>query len=316
MRIAVFGAGGLGGYLGARLAQAGDDIALVARGPHLTAIQAHGLFVESPTGDFHLTPTIATDRPEDVGVVDAVLLGVKTWDVRAAAAAIRPMVGATTGVLTLQNGVEAPMEVAEVLGKEHVIVGVAIIRCFIAAPGRLRHVSSFDPNLTLGEIDNRLSARVEHIRAALAKVNVSVNVPTNIETSLWGKLVNVAAIGGVGAVVRVPIGVWRQIPQVRVMVEQAAQEVVAVARARGVHPPEAIMDLMKRSIDAAPHALMVSMHEAIVGGKPSELEYWNGAVVRLGREVGISTPLNEFIYYSLLPQEMKSRGQVHVPQGG
>ena len=310
MRIAVFGAGGIGGYLGAKLAQAGDEVALIARGPHLSAIQAHGLFVDSPTGDFHMTPSIATDRPEDVGVVDAVLLGVKAWDVRAAAEAIRPMVGATTGVLTLQNGVEAPTEVAEVLGKEHVIVGVAIIRCFIAAPGRLRHVGSVDPNLTLGEIDNRLSARVEHIRAALAKVNVSVNVPENLQTWLWGKLVSVAAIGGVGAVVRVPIGVWRQLPQVRAMVERAAQAVVAVTRARGVHPPEGIIDLAQGAIDASPPAAMLSMHEEIVGGRPSELEYWNGAVVRLGREAGVSTPLNEFIYHSLLPQEMKARGQV------
>src|SRR5712671_4009242 len=155
MRIAVFGAGGIGRYLGARLAQTGDEVVLIARGPHLTAIQAHGLFVESPTGDFHMTPSIATDRPEDVGVVDAVLLGVKAWDVRAAAAAIRPMVGATTGVLTLQNGVEAPAEVAEVLGAGHVIVGVALDRSLLAGPGRLRHVGSLDPNLTMGEIDNR-----------------------------------------------------------------------------------------------------------------------------------------------------------------
>jgi 2-dehydropantoate 2-reductase len=290
MRIAVFGAGGIGGYLGARLAQAGNEVALIARGPHLTAIQAHGLFVESPTGDFHMTLSIATERPEDVGVVDAVLLGVKAWDVRAAAAAIRPMVGATTGVLTLQNGVEAPTEVAEVLGKDHVIVGVAIGRSVIAGPGRLRHVGSVNPNLTMGEIDNRSSERVEHIRAALAKVNVTVNVPENIQTWLWGKLVGAAAMGGVGAVVRVPIGIWRQVPQVRDMLERAAQEVVAVALARGVQPPEGIIDLMKGAIDTAPPAYMASMHEEMVGGRPSELEYWNGAVVRLGREAGVATP--------------------------
>src|SRR5262245_32193975 len=206
MRIAVFGAGGIGGYLGARLAQAGDDIALIARGPHLTAIQAHGLFVESPRGDFHMTPSIATDRPEDVGIVDAVLLGVKAWDVRAAAAAIRPMVGATTGVLTLQNGVEAPTEVAEVFGERHVIIGVAPVRSVIVGPGRLRHVGGGDPNLTLGEIDNRSSARVEHLRTAWAKVQVTVHVPENIQAWLWGKFVGAAAIGGVGAVVRVPTG--------------------------------------------------------------------------------------------------------------
>ena len=293
-----------------RLAQAGDDVVLIARGAHLWAIQAHGLFVESPTGDFHLTPSIATDRPEDVGVVDAVLLGVKAWDVRAAAAAIRPMVGVTTGVLTLQNGVEAPAEVAEVLGTDHVIVGMANVRSLIATPGRLRHVGGVDPNLIMGEVDNRASARVEYIRVALEKVHVTVDVPENIQAWLWGKFVAVAAMGGVGATVRVPTGVWRQIPQVRAMVERAAQEVVDVARARGVQPPGGIIDQVKEIMDALPPGHMASMQEELVGGRPSELEYWNGAVVRLGREAGVATPLNEFIYYSLLPQEMKARGQV------
>lgn len=149
MRIAVFGAGGIGGYLGVKLAQAGDDVVVIARGAHLAAIQTHGLFVESPAGDCHLIPSRATDRPEDVGVVDVVILGVKAWDVRAAAVAICPMIGATTGVLTLQNGVEAPTEVAEVVGPEHVIVGMANIRSLIAGPGRLRHVGGVDPHLTL-----------------------------------------------------------------------------------------------------------------------------------------------------------------------
>lgn len=309
MRIAVFGVGGIGGYLGARLAQAGDDVALIARGPHLTAIQAHGLFVESPSGDFHITPSLATDRPEDVGVVDVVLLGVKAWDVRAAAAAMRPMVGAATGVLTLQNGVEAPTEVAEVLGQEHVIVGVTPVRSVIAAPGRLRHMGGIDPNLTLGEIDNRSSARVEHLRTALTKVQVTVHVPEDIQAWLWWKFVGAATLGGIGAVARVPTGVWRQIPQVRVMVERAAQEVVAVARARGVRPAADVIDQIQRAIDALPPAHMTSMHEEIIGGRPSELEYWSGAVVRLGREAGVATPLNEFIYYSLLPQERQARGQ-------
>src|SRR5207244_7667392 len=110
--------------------------------------------------------------------------------------------------------------------------------------------------------------------------------------------------------VRVPLGVWRQLPQVRAMVERAAQEVVAVARAHGVPPPEGIIDLVKGAIDASPPTSMTSMHEEIVGGRPSELEYWNGAVVRLGREAGVVTPLNEFIYHSLLPQERQARGQV------
>jgi 2-dehydropantoate 2-reductase len=142
----------------------------------------------------------------------------------------------------------------------------------------------------------------------LAKVHVTVTVPENIQAWLWGKFVGAAAMGGVGAVVRVPTGVWRQIPQVRAMVERAAQEVVAVAQARGVHPPEGILDQVQRLIDALPPAHMASMHEEIIGGRPSELDYWNGAVVRLGREAGVATPLNEFIYHSLLAQERQARG--------
>jgi 2-dehydropantoate 2-reductase len=220
------------------------------------------------------------------------------------------MVGTITGVLTLQNGVEAPMEVAEVLGAEHVLVGVATVRSLIAGPGRLRHLGGVDPNLTLGEIDNRPSARVEYMRAALEKVQVTVAVAENIQASLWGKFVGVAALGGVGAVVHVPIGVWRQIPQVRDMIERVVQEGVAVALARGMQLPEGIVDLVKGAIDAMPPAYMASMHQEIVGGRPSELEYWNGAVVRLGRAAGVATPLNEFIYHSLLPQERQARGQV------
>ena len=158
MRIAVFGAGGIGGYFGACLAQAGNDVALIARGSHLQAIQANGLFVKSATGDFHITPFIATNSPAEVGVVDLVILGVKAWDVREAAEQIRPMIGPDTGVLTLQNGVEAPTEVADVLGHDHVIVGVSPVRCFIETPGKLKHVGGINPQLTLGEIDNRASA--------------------------------------------------------------------------------------------------------------------------------------------------------------
>jgi 2-dehydropantoate 2-reductase len=313
MRIAVFGAGGIGGYLGARLAQAGDDVVLIARGPHLAAIQAHGLFVESPTGDFHITPSIATDHPQDVGVVDVVLLGVKAWDVRAAAAAIRPMVGATTGVLTLQNGVEAPTEVAELVGPDHVMVGVTPVRSVIAAPGRLRHLGGIDPHLTLGEIDNRASARVEHIRTALTKVQVTVHVPEDIQAWLWWKFVGAATLGGIGAVARVPTGVWRQIPQVRGMVEGVAQEVVAVARARGVHPAADVIEQIQRVIDALPPAHRTSMHEEILEGRPSELEYWSGAVVRLGREAGVATPSTSSSTIACCPRKGRHGGRCSAP---
>jgi 2-dehydropantoate 2-reductase len=188
--------------------------------------------------------------------------------------------------------------------------GVITVRSIIAASGRLRHLGGVDPNLTLGEIDNRSSARVEHLRTALATVQVTVHVPEDIQAWLWWKFVGAATLGGLGAVARVPTGVWRQIPQVRVLVERAAQEVVAVARARGVHLAADVIEQIQRVIDAVPPSHRTSMHEEIIGGRPSELEYWSGAVLRLGREAGVATPLNEFIYYSLLPQERQARGQV------
>lgn len=307
MRIAVFGAGGIGGYFGARLAQAGNDVALVARGAHLQAIQANGLFVKSSTGDFHITPFIATNSPAEVGVVDLVILGTKAWDVRAASEQIRPMIGPDTGVLTLQNGVEAPTEVADVLGDDHVIVGVSPVRCFIETPGRLKHVGGIDPQLTLGEIDNRASKRVDSIHAAFSSIQVSVQIPDDIHSWLWLKFAGAATLGGIGTLTRVSTGVWRTIPEVRKFFQDSIQEVAAVAAANGVSLPPDGIDMIHRGIDMLPKDHMTSMQEEIIKCKPSELEYWNGAVVRLGKEAGVATPLNEVIYYSLLPQEDQAR---------
>ncbi len=309
MRIAVFGAGGIGGYFGVRLAQAGNDVALIARGSHLQAIQANGLFVKSATGDFHITPFIATNSPAEVGVVDLVILGVKAWDVREAAEQIRPMIGPDTGVLTLQNGVVAPTEVADVLGHDHVIVGVSPVRCFIETPGKLKHVGGINPQLTLGEIDNRASARVDSIHAAFASNQVSVQIPDDIQSWLWLKFAGAVTLGGIGTLTRVPTGVWREIPEVRKLVQDSIHEVVAVAAANGVTLPPEGVDVIHRGIDMMPANHMTSMQEEIMACKPSELEYWNGAVVRLGKEAGVATPLNDLIYYSLLPQEKLARRQ-------
>ena len=309
MRVAVFGAGGIGGYFGARLAQAGNDVALIARGSHLEAIQENGLFVKSSTGDFHIKPFTATNSPAEVGIVDLVILGIKAWDVREASEQIRPMIGPDTGVLTLQNGVEAPTEVADVLGNDHVIVGVSPVRCFIEAPGRLKHVGGIDPQLTLGEIDNHTSKRVESIRAAFFSHQVSVQVTDNIQYYQWWKFAGAVTLGGIGTLTRVPTGVWRQIPESRSLVQPCIEEVISIAKARGVSLASDVVEHLQRSMDKMPANHMTSMQEEIMACKPSELEYWNGAVVRLGKEAGVATPLNEIIYYSLLPQEKEARRQ-------
>jgi len=319
MRIAVFGAGGIGGYLGARLAAAGEEVLLIARGPHLGVIRRDGLRVETPNGELRATPALATDDVQEAGPVDMILLGVKAWDVRAAARAMRPMIHPGTAVVTLQNGVDAPTDVAEVLGPEHVIAGVAGVRSVAVAPGRIRHLGGVDPNLVIGELvgkrGRRSSERAEQLRAALERAKVTVMVAPDIEAWLWGKLAAAAALGGVGAVVRVPTGIWRQVPEALGMLEQVANEVIAVARARGVEPPAGVVDLLKATVAAVPPDHRASLAEDVVEGRPSELEYWNGVVVRLGRQAGVATPVNDLIYASLLPREKRVRGELFFDVG-
>ena len=150
MRIAVFGAGGIGGYLGARLNEVGEELIIIARGEHLAVIQEKGLKIESPKGNFIAHPQIATDDPSQVGEVDAILLGVKAWQIPEVTHALRPMLGPDTAVITLQNGVDTPSKVAAIVGAEHVVIGLAIVRCFIVKPGHLRHTVDLDPNVQIG----------------------------------------------------------------------------------------------------------------------------------------------------------------------
>lgn len=308
MRIAVFGTGGAGGYFGAQLALAGEGVVFIARGEHLEAIRTDGLHLETPEGEKVIHPAEATDAPAQVANVDVVLVGVKAWQVTEAAGAIRPMIGPSTFVVPLQNGVEATTQLAAVLGAEHVLGGLCGTLSWIAAPGRIRSAGGHN-FIKFGELDNRRSERVERLYRAFANAGVKVEVPHDILKALWEKLLLVASFGGIGAITRSPIGVIRAIPETRRLLEACMQEVLAVARARGVAMAETTVPDTMKFIDGLPAAGTTSLQRDIVEGKPSELEQWNGAVVRLGREVKVSTSLHEFIYNCLLPQELQARGK-------
>ncbi len=310
MRIAVFGTGGVGGYFGGRLAQAGEEVIFIARGEHLRAIRERGLRVDSIKGDFVIQPAQATDNPAEVGPVDAILVGVKAWDVPEAARLMRPMVGPETFVVPLENGVEAPDQLAEVLGREHVLGGLCKIISAIVAPGHIRH-AGIDPYIAFGELDGRKSERAERLRQAFARATgVTAEVSDDIQAAMWEKFVFIAAISGVGAVTRAPAGVIRSLPETRQMLEQAMREILAVARARGVALSDEVIPQTMAFIDALPTNGTASMQRDIIAGRPSELDYQNGTVARLGRELGVPTPVNAFIYASLLPQELRARGKV------
>ncbi|MHC2994875.1 MAG: 2-dehydropantoate 2-reductase [Candidatus Atribacteria bacterium] len=309
MRIAVFGAGGVGGYFGGRLVQAGEEVVFIARGEHLQALRTHGLRVDSVKGDFVLQSVQATDDPGQVGVVDVVLLGVKAWQVPKAAQAMRPMVGPDTCVVPLQNGVEAPAQLVAVLGAQHVLGGLAKIISFKVGPGHIRHAGA-EPYVAFGELDNRLSERAERLCQAFERAGVMVEIPPDIQAALWEKFLFIVSWGGVGAVTRAPIGVLRTVPETRQMLEQAMHEIFAVALARNITLPEDIIGKTMAFVDRLPPDGTASLQRDIVEGKPSELASWNGAVVRLGQEVRVATPLHAFIYHSLLPLELRARGQV------
>jgi len=307
MRFAIVGAGGLGGYYGARLAQASHDVAFIARGAHLEAIRKNGLKVFSPLGDVHLKSLTATDDPREIGPVDVIVVAVKTWQVAEAAQAMRPMVKADTIVVPFLNGVEAPDELAAILGAQHVIGGLSKVFSLIEAPGVIRH---FNPGayIEIGELGGGLSPRVEALRAAFVAAGAQAKASADMRTELWKKLLTVSSWAGLGALSRSPMGVLRGQPETHALIDRAMDEGIAVGARRG-HPIRADY---KRELwafyDAMPADATASMQRDIMAGKPSELDAWNGAIVRFGRESGVDTPVHTFTYHALLPMERRARG--------
>jgi 2-dehydropantoate 2-reductase len=312
MRIAVFGAGSVGGYFGGRLAEAGQDVVFISRGDHLKAIQRDGLRVESIEGDFMVQPAQASEDPVAVGPVDVVLVCVKAWQVSQAAEAVRPMIGAETVVVPLQNGVEAPSQLEAVLGADHVLGGLCRIMSFLVAPGHIRH-AGIDPYVAFGRLDKQQSQGAERLREAFSRTRgVRAEIPADIRVAMWRKFLLIAAWGGMGAATRSSIGLIRTQPETRQMLQQALQEIHAVAVAHRVAlPHEAIADTLA-FIDSLPAQGTASMQRDIIAGRPSELASQNGAVVRLAREAGVEVPVHRFIYQSLLLLEMQARGQASI----
>ncbi len=307
MKIAVFGTGGVGGYFGGRLAQAGNDVTFIARGAHLEAIRRQGLKVESIAGDFEVNPAAASDDPAAIGPVDLVLVGVKAPQVPGAAEAIKPLVGPGTLVVPLQNGVEAAGQLARTLGPAHVLGGLCKLMATIAGPGRIRHLG-MPPRIVFGEMDNTASNRVKGLKAIFDGCQgLEAQIAEDIHAAIWGKFIFIAGFGGVGAVTRVAAGIMRTLPETRSLIEAVMDEIRRLAQARGVALPEDVVERSMAAVDALPPEGTASMQRDIMAGRPSELGSQNGAVVRLAREAGVPVPANDFIYRALTAQEHQAR---------
>ncbi len=300
MRIAVIGAGGVGGAFGAALAKAGADVTFVARGAHLAAMRATGLRVEGPRGDVHLVPTQATDDPAEIGPVDLVLFCVKLWDVETAGAAIRPLIGPETGVIPLQNGIDASERLSPILGAGAVMGGVAQISATIAEPGLVRQTGTF-MRLIFGEMDGRISQRGQAFHALCQRAGFDSVLSDRIETELWLKFILLASNASMTALTRQPIGRLRDDPDINPYFAAAFQEVADVARAKGIQLPADAVQKITAGVQSAPAAMMASMAVDLIRGNRIELPWLSGKVVQLGRELGVPTPVHAMFYAMLKP---------------
>ena len=305
-RIAVYGSGAVGGYFGGRLAAAGCDVTFIARGAHLDAIRGQGLSVTSPSGDFLVHPATATDDPATVGPVDIVLVGVKATAVKAAAASIAPLVQSTTLVIPLQNGVEAATDLVSVLGSASVIGGLCRIASTVTGPGQITH-AGIDPTVVIGELDGLVGERIRRLARIFEEAAITVEIAEDIHAALWEKFLLVAPWGGLGGLTRVAIDMLCGMPETRQLLEASMKEVVAVASAYGVKLSPDVIARTTAFLENLPTGTTASMQRDLVEGHPSELDAQTGAILRLGRQQDVATPVNTFIYHCLLPRERLAR---------
>jgi 2-dehydropantoate 2-reductase len=307
MRIAIVGAGGVGGLIGGLLARAGGQVAIVARGEQLRAIQAQGLRVDSATrGSFTVTGLEASDDPARLAPADAVLVAVKGWQVKEVAPRLAPLLAPGGVALPLENGVEAADDLARALGDERVAGGLCHMLSWIEAPGRIRHVGE-QLLVTMGERRGGGSPRLEALAAELRRARIDVAIADDVVAASWEKFLFIEPLGSVGAVTRAPVGVVRSLPETRALLVAAMEETARLARARGVRlPPEAVARALE-VVDRLPADATASLQRDVQAGRPSELQDQTGAVVRLGRESAVPLPVHAFLHAALLPQEQAAR---------
>jgi 2-dehydropantoate 2-reductase len=303
--MAVFGAGGVGGYFGGRLAQAGAEVHFIARGAHLQALREHGLTVRSVMGDFKV-PAPATDDPADVGSCDFVLFCVKTFDTDAAAARLGPLIGADTAVLSLQNGVENEEKLSRAIGDDHVMGGAAFIFAEITAPGVIVHTGG-PTSITFGELDGRISQRARRLLACCEQAGFGAELSAGITTVLWAKLAFICAQAGMTAAARLPIGEIRTVDAAWAAFQRLVAETCAVAEAEGRPVPQAARERALALAQAAEPGSFSSLHDDLVAGRRMELEALHGFVVRRAARHGLAVPTTEAVYAILQPWAVRNQ---------
>jgi 2-dehydropantoate 2-reductase len=300
MRIAVMGSGGVGGYFGARLAVAGNDVAFIARGAHLGAMRERGLTVRSANGDVHLERPVVTDDPGSLAPADVVLFAVKLWDTESAAERVRPLVAGGGVIVPLQNGVESIERIGGVVGAQHVMGGVAYIAATIAAPGVIAHTGTM-ARLRFGPVHPARQTRAEQLLAACTAAALDAELVADIRLALWTKFVFLAAFSGWTSLTRQPAGVVRADPELRALFEATMREAWRVGRAKGIALADDFVEAQMRFLDGLPAEMRSSMQNDLAAGNHLESPWLSGAVARMARECGQDAPVSATIAAALRP---------------
>ena len=308
MKIAIMGTGGVGGYYGGLLAQKGQNVIFVARGPHLQAIREKGLQVKSVLENFFVSPANATDDPTEVGPVDLILFTTKTYHTETAAQAIKPMIDQGTVVISLQNGIDAAERIGAHVGMEHLVGGATWLSAAIEAPGVIGQYSQFR-RIVLGEFNGKVTTRLKTIYETLQVTGITVELSDNILKVLWTKFVFISSVSAIGSLTRVNFGEFRHVPEARGILTEAIGEVAAVAQARGVELDRDVVDKTLEFIDNSAASIKPSIQRDVEVGRPSELKSLIGIVARLGEQNGVPTKVMRLAYAMLKPGDLKARGK-------
>ena len=306
MKIAIIGTGGVGGYFGGKLANAGFDVTFLARGKHLETIKENGLVVKSISGNFQVKNTNATDNMKEIGHSDLIILAVKAWQLKSIREELKSMTHPTTLLLPLQNGVVATEELAEKVDKKHLLGGLCRIISKIEAPGVIHHFGVPSPKITFGEPDNSISDRLQTIKTIFDEAGIDSEISTDIDAELWKKFLMIC-VSGLLAVTRTTYGELREMKETRQMMIELFTEIYNLSQKMGIHIEPDYIEQTVKLIDQLPYDSTSSLTRDIWEGKPSEIEYQNGTVVRLGLEHNVETPVNRFVYHCILPMERKAR---------
>lgn len=300
MRIAIMGAGAVGGYFGGLLSRAGHAVTFIARGAHLAAMREHGLVLETPKGALAVDGARFVEHPLEAGPCDVVLFAVKAYDIESAAAPLKPLVDGGACVVSVLNGVDHQDRIASVLGAGSVIGGLAMVSGVIVEPGRIRYTSAMS-GLRFGEADGSMSERATAFRDACIGAGFSADLVSSIRAAQWAKFVGLATNAALTSLFRLPAGHIYHDPDIIPMATRAFGEVAALAQAEGVALPADIVPRTLALHQSFPHTMYASMYHDLAKGRPLELDSFSGHIVRRGRALGLATPVHEMAWLALKP---------------